>query len=68
MYERASAARQRKFGSIKAQSAVIVRLEKRVPAELGNAMRQRLLQEKLNRWLQEQVEQLPDRDKVWLVA
>jgi hypothetical protein len=29
-------------------------------------MRDRLLQEKFNAWLQEQIQNLPDRDKVWL--
>jgi hypothetical protein len=47
---------------------LIVRLEKRVPAQLDDAMRQRLLQEKFNQWLQEQAKQLSDRDKVWLAV
>lgn len=46
---------------------LIVRLEKCLPAQLDEPMRQRLLQEKFNLWLQEQVQQLPDRDKVWLL-
>jgi hypothetical protein len=41
-------------------------LEKRVPAQLNDPMRDRLLQEKFNAWLQEQIQNLPDRDKVWL--
>jgi parvulin-like peptidyl-prolyl isomerase len=45
---------------------MIVRLEKFIPAQLDDEMRDRLLQEKLDAWLQEQVQQLPDRDKVWL--
>lgn len=47
---------------------LIVRLEKRIPAQLDDLMRQRLLQEKFDIWLQEQVQQLPDRDKAWLYA
>lgn len=45
---------------------MIIRLEKRIPAQLDEQMRQRLLQEKFDAWLQEQLQQLPDRDKVWL--
>jgi hypothetical protein len=45
---------------------LIVRLEKLTPAQLDDSMRQRLLQEKFDTWLQEQVQQLPDRDKAWL--
>lgn len=45
---------------------MIVRLEKHIPAQLDDQMRQRLLQEKFDAWLQEQVQQLPDRDKIWL--
>jgi hypothetical protein len=45
---------------------MIIRLEKHSPAQLDDAMRQRLLQEKFNAWLQEQLQQLPDRDKAWL--
>lgn len=45
---------------------MIVRLEKRVPAQLDDPMRDRLLQEKFDAWLQEQVQQLRDQDKVWL--
>jgi PPIC-type PPIASE domain len=45
---------------------LIVRLEKRIPAQLDDSMRQRLLQEKFDIWLQEQVQQLGDRDKAWL--
>jgi hypothetical protein len=41
-------------------------LEKRVPAQLNAPTRDRLLQEKFNAWLQEQIQNLPDRDKVWL--
>lgn len=45
---------------------MIVRLEKHIPAQLDDQMRQRLLQEKFDAWLQDQVQQLPDRDKTWL--
>ncbi|WP_088889248.1 peptidylprolyl isomerase [Leptolyngbya ohadii] len=45
---------------------MIVRLEKRVPAQLDESVRQRLLQEKFETWLQTQIQQLSDRDKVWL--
>jgi PPIC-type PPIASE domain len=45
---------------------MIVRLEKRIPAQLDNQMRDRLLQEKFDSWLQDQVQQLSDRDKAWL--
>jgi hypothetical protein len=46
--------------------SMIVRLEKRIPAQLDEQMRDRLLQEKFDVWLQEQVQQLSDRDKTWL--
>ncbi|HEY9658124.1 MAG TPA: hypothetical protein V6C65_06705, partial [Allocoleopsis sp.] len=45
---------------------MIVRLEKQIPAQLDGQMCDRLLQEKFDAWLQEQIQQLPDRDKVWL--
>ncbi|MBE9180001.1 peptidylprolyl isomerase [Oculatella sp. LEGE 06141] len=45
---------------------MIVRLEKTLPAQLDDAMRQQLLEEKFTAWLQEQLHQLPDRDKIWL--
>ncbi|MBD2066080.1 peptidylprolyl isomerase [Leptolyngbya sp. FACHB-671] len=44
---------------------MIVRLEKLIPAQLDDQMRDRLLQERFDTWLQEQVQQLDDRDKVW---
>ncbi len=47
---------------------VIVRLEKLIPAQLNEWMRQRLLNELFEAWLQEQFNQLPDSDKVWLDA
>jgi len=37
---------------------VIVRLEKLIPAQLDDAMKQRMLQEQFAKWLQEQVSQL----------
>lgn len=45
---------------------MIIRLEKRIPAQFDDQMRDRLLQEKFDAWLQEQVQKLGDRDKVWL--
>lgn len=45
---------------------VIVRLEKLIPAQLNEFMRQRLLRELFEAWLQEQLGQLPDSDKIWL--
>jgi hypothetical protein len=45
---------------------LIVRLEKRILAQLDDSMRRRLLQEKFDTWLQAQVQQLSDRDKAWL--
>jgi parvulin-like peptidyl-prolyl isomerase len=45
---------------------MIVRLEKRIPAQLDDQMRDRLLQEKFDIWLQQQIQQLSDRDKIWL--
>jgi hypothetical protein len=44
---------------------MIVCLEKRIPAQLDDQVRDRLLQEKFDAWLQEQVQQLSDRDKTW---
>jgi hypothetical protein len=43
---------------------MIVRLEKLLPAQLNEAMRQRLLQAQFEAWLQAQIQQLGDRDKV----
>ena len=45
---------------------VIVRLERLIPAQLDAFMRQRLLGELFEAWLQEQLSQLPDSDKIWL--
>ena len=45
---------------------MLVRLEKRIPALLDEAMRQRLLQEKFEAWLREQVQGLPTPDQLWL--
>lgn len=44
---------------------MIVRLEKLIPAQIDEQMRDRLLQEMFDTWLQEQVQQLGDRDKAW---
>jgi parvulin-like peptidyl-prolyl isomerase len=45
---------------------MIVRLEKFIPAQLNDEMRDRLLQEKFDAWLQGQVQQLSEHDKIWL--
>ena len=45
---------------------MLVRLEKRIPASLDEAMRQRLLQEKFEAWLHEQAQSLPTFDQLWL--
>jgi parvulin-like peptidyl-prolyl isomerase len=45
---------------------MIVRLEKYLPAQLDQTMRQQLLEEQFAAWLKEQLQQLPDRDKCWL--
>lgn len=47
---------------------VIVRLEKLIPAQLNEFMRQQLLRELFEAWLQEQLCQLPDSDRIWLGA
>jgi parvulin-like peptidyl-prolyl isomerase len=47
---------------------VIVRLEKLVPAQLNEFMRQRLLRELFETWVQEQIGKLPEADKIWLGA
>jgi parvulin-like peptidyl-prolyl isomerase len=47
---------------------VIVRLEKLLPAQFNEAMRQRLLGEFFQAWFQEQLEQLPHQDKIWMGA
>jgi parvulin-like peptidyl-prolyl isomerase len=38
---------------------VIVRLEKLLPAQLDRPLRQRLLNEKFNQWLQAQITEIP---------
>lgn len=45
---------------------MVVRLEKRIPAQLDDAMRERRLQEQFEVWMRSQIDQLDDRDKVWL--
>jgi PPIC-type PPIASE domain len=45
---------------------MVIRLEKRIPARLDDAMRQRLLEEKFETWVRSQIDQLDDQDKVWL--
>jgi PPIC-type PPIASE domain len=48
------------------QHIVIVRLEKLLPAQLDKFMRQRLLRELFDNWLQEQIDLLSNIDKAWL--
>lgn len=50
------------FGSFYA----IVRVEQRLPAQLDDSMRHRLLQQQFDRWLQDQLRQLPDADQRWM--
>lgn len=45
---------------------LIVRLEKHIPAQFDEMMRQRLLDEQFEAWLHGKVEQLSDREKGWL--
>jgi PPIC-type PPIASE domain len=45
---------------------LLVRLEKLIPARLDAAMGQRLLQLNFAAWLQEQFQQLPERERVWM--
>ncbi|HEY9629310.1 MAG TPA: peptidylprolyl isomerase [Coleofasciculaceae cyanobacterium] len=44
----------------------IVRVEQRLPAQLDDQMRHRLLQQQFDRWFQEQLRQLPDLDQRWM--
>ncbi|MCC5638670.1 peptidylprolyl isomerase [Nostoc sp. CHAB 5844] len=45
---------------------VIVRVEKLIPAQLDDFMRQRLLQENFEIWLQQQINQLSAEEKIWM--
>lgn len=45
---------------------IIVRVEECIPAQLDEPMQQRLLQENFETWLQEQLTQLPQQDKIWI--
>ncbi|MBD2497912.1 peptidylprolyl isomerase [Nostoc sp. FACHB-280] len=45
---------------------VIVRVEKIIPAQLDDFMRQRLLQENFEAWLQQQISQLSPEEKLWM--
>jgi parvulin-like peptidyl-prolyl isomerase len=47
---------------------VIVRVERLIPAQLDEPMRQRLLHEQFEAWFDAQVEQLPTGDKIWMGA
>ncbi|HEY9699544.1 MAG TPA: peptidylprolyl isomerase [Trichocoleus sp.] len=44
----------------------IVRVEQRLPAQLDDAMRHRLLQQQFNQWFQTQVRQLSEWDQRWM--
>lgn len=45
---------------------LLVRLEKIIPARFEQEMQQRLLQEQFEAWLETQLQQLPQPDRVWL--
>jgi parvulin-like peptidyl-prolyl isomerase len=45
---------------------VIRRVEKFIPAQLDDFMRQRLLQENFEAWFQEQIKQLSHQDQIWM--
>lgn len=45
---------------------VIVRVEQVIPAQLDDSMRQRLLNECFEAWLQEQLHALPRFDRIWV--
>ncbi len=45
---------------------VLVRLEKFIPAEFNEFVRQRLLQEKFEAWFQQQLKQLSSLDRIWM--
>lgn len=47
---------------------VILRLEQWIPVTLNSVVEQRLLDELLESWLQEQVQQLPPADRAWMGA
>lgn len=48
------------------ESQVIVRLEKLIPAQLNEAICQRLLRENFEAWFQEQLSQLSPLDQIWM--
>ncbi len=45
---------------------LIVRVEEIIPAQLDEAMRQRFVNEKFEAWFQEQLQDLPDSDRIWM--
>lgn len=45
---------------------LIVRVEKKLPSQLDEAMHQRLLQEHFEDWFQEQLKQLSEPDQIWM--
>jgi len=45
---------------------IIVRVEKLIPAQLDDFMRQRLLQENFEAWFQQQLSQLSPEEKIWM--
>ena len=48
------------------EGIAIVRLEKIIPAQFNESMRQRLLNEQFEAWFQEQLKQLPHTDRIWM--
>lgn len=45
---------------------VMVRVEKFIPAQFDDAMRQRLLQENFQAWFQEKLQQLSPQEQIWM--
>lgn len=50
------------------EGMAIVRLEKIIPVQLNESIRQRLLNEQFEAWFQEQLKQLPHTDRLWMGA
>ncbi|MBD2773151.1 peptidylprolyl isomerase [Iningainema tapete] len=48
------------------ESWLIVRVEKLIPAQLDDFMRQRLLQENFEAWFQQQLSQLSPEEQIWM--
>jgi parvulin-like peptidyl-prolyl isomerase len=47
---------------------IVVRVERKIPAQLDNAMRHRLIQEQFSAWFQSQLQQLSSHEKIWMGA